>query len=199
METDVFRPPKNRYDVHRAASTETVDSSDASHKDAKPAIVPLPPSTILTDGKLAVVFVAMMLPLLLTGLNQTILATALPRIASDFDSFSLQGWIATSFVLGKTVFLLFYGQALRIFPAKFFLMFAIVLFEIGSLVCSVAQNIPQLIAGRTVSGVGAAGICTTQIVTDYSPPGPRTALWPSLRFHLIGGGLTDHVTWRWCF
>jgi MFS family permease len=100
--------------------------------------------------------------------------------------------------------------------------------------CGVAQNIPQLIAGRTVFGVGAAVICacfclssspaadrsadigTTQIVTDYSPPGPRTALWPSLRFHLIGGGLTDHVNWvcfnslskqtrsdtrlkRWCF
>ncbi|KAF9062105.1 hypothetical protein BDP27DRAFT_1428307 [Rhodocollybia butyracea] len=47
------------------------------------------------------------------------LATALPRIASDFDSFSLQGWIATSFI-SHTVFLLFYGQLLRIFPAKWF-------------------------------------------------------------------------------
>jgi MFS family permease len=37
---------------------------------------------------------------------------------------------------------------------------AITIFEIGSLVCGLAQNVDQLIAGRVVSGVGAAGICT---------------------------------------
>jgi MFS family permease len=93
----------------------------------------------------------------------------------DFQSFSLQGWVATSFVLAQSrfqrsrrsfidsvvvaVFLLFYGQLLRIFPAKWILVVAIVTFELGSLVCGVAQNVDQLIAGRTVSGLGAAGIC----------------------------------------
>ncbi|KAJ7876495.1 hypothetical protein B0H14DRAFT_2342661 [Mycena olivaceomarginata] len=92
-----------------------------------------------------------MLSLLLTGLDQKILATALPRIASvrpdpvSPSASSVTFFATLIFFLSKTVFLLFYGQALRIFPAKFVLMFAIVLFETGSLVCGVAQNIPQLI------------------------------------------------------
>ncbi|KAJ7442371.1 major facilitator superfamily domain-containing protein [Mycena galericulata] len=56
-----------------------------------------------------------LLSVLLVALDQTILATALPRIASDFHSFSLQGWVATSFPLAQSVFILFYGQVLRIF------------------------------------------------------------------------------------
>ncbi|KAJ7906097.1 hypothetical protein B0H13DRAFT_1537795, partial [Mycena leptocephala] len=75
-----------------------------------------------------------------------------------FDSFSLQGWVATSFVLAQTIFILFYGQLLRIFPAKWILVSAITIFEIGSLLCGVSQNVGQLIAGRTVSGLGAAGM-----------------------------------------
>jgi MFS family permease len=57
------------------------------------------------------------------------------------------------------VFILFYGQVLRIFAAKWVMVIAIAIFEIGSLLCGVSQNVDQLIAGRTVSGAGAAGIC----------------------------------------
>ena len=97
--------------------------------------------------------------LLLMALDQTILATALPRIASDFGSFSLQGWVASAFVLSQTVFILFFGQVMRIFSAKHMLLINIFVFEAGSLVCALSANVNQLIAGRTVSGAGAAGMC----------------------------------------
>lgn len=79
--------------------------------------------------------------------------------SQDFRAFTLQGWVATAFVLAQTVFLLFYGQVLRIFPAKWVLVSAVIIFETGSLICGVAQNVNQLIVGRTVSGIGAAGMC----------------------------------------
>ncbi|KAJ7636500.1 ABC transporter [Roridomyces roridus] len=194
---------------HRGSLDKTLNDEPMSLREEPPAP---PPSTeiLLTGRKLLVLTLAMSLALMLVALDQTILATALPKIASDFDAFTLQGWVSSSFILSQTVFLLFYGQLLRIFPAKHIALSSITIFEIGSLVCGVSRNVNQLIAGRTVSGLGGAGIFVSmvQVISQVTRLEDRPRIFgivgavfglSSVIGPLIGGALTDHSTWRWCF
>lgn len=63
----------------------------------------------------------------------------------------------------QTAFILFFSQLLRLYPAKYVLLTAVVIFEVGSAICGAAQDINMLIGGRALSGVGAAGILTAML------------------------------------
>jgi hypothetical protein len=85
--------------VAPSTTNEKATLANDPSDESTPTLVAEEESTILTGRKLAIVFCALLASLLLIALDQTILATALPRIASDFNSFSQQGWISSSFIL----------------------------------------------------------------------------------------------------
>lgn len=67
----------------------------------------------------------------------------------------------------QTATLLWFGQGMRFWRAKYVLLMSIFVFELGSLVCGLSKNVNTLIAGRAITGVGAAGICEDKFAKTH--------------------------------
>ncbi|KIK96336.1 hypothetical protein PAXRUDRAFT_138657 [Paxillus rubicundulus Ve08.2h10] len=103
---------------------------------------------------------ALLFPTLLDTLDYTVVAAAQPRIASVFNALSLQSYIGTSYLLSSTVFLPFFASVADVYGRYFGLQVSLLLFLIGSAISTGAANMPMVLAGRGVAGVGAAGLLT---------------------------------------
>ncbi|MFJ4579202.1 MDR family MFS transporter [Streptomyces echinatus] len=153
---------------------------------------------------------ALLLGLLLAALDQTIVSTALPTIVSDLGGLEHLSWVVTAYLLASTAATPLWGKLGDQYGRKRLFQTAIVIFLIGSALCGMAQDMPQLIAFRALQGLGGGGlmVLSMAIVGDLVPPrergryqglfgavfGATSVLGP-----LLGGLLTEHLSWRWVF
>ncbi|TML24779.1 MAG: MFS transporter [Actinobacteria bacterium] len=169
-----------------------------------------PPGYRFTIGRILAIYAGLMVALLLAALDQTIVATALPRVVSDLGGLSQYSWVFTAYMLASTVTVPLYGKLGDVYGRKPLFIFAIVVFLAGSALCGLAQNMTQLVLFRGVQGLGAGGLfpLALAVIGSIVPPRDRGryqgligAVFASASIigPALGGFIVDNTTWRWIF
>lgn len=153
---------------------------------------------------------AVMLPMLMAALDQSILVTATPAIAHDFGDLRDTAWISIAYLMAVTVMIPLYGRLGDRHGRRRVLRVALAVFGVGSLACAAAPNMAALIAARTLQGLGGGGLMVMsqalvgEVVAPIERPRIQTYLASvfmvsSVGGPLLGGFVVVHADWRWLF
>ena len=183
------------------AGFETPATSTAS-----PAVAARPSSRSLFWS----IFPSIMLPMFLAVADQTIVATALPSMASDLGEVERVSWVVVSYLIANTIAAPVYGRLGDSFGRKPMMLTALFLFMLGSVLCAFAPNIEFLTATRVLQGFGGGGLMTLSqaLVGETIPPRERgryqgylagVSVASSTFGPVAGGYLTQAFGWRSIF
>jgi EmrB/QacA subfamily drug resistance transporter len=167
--------------------------------------------TLTTRGRWLALYVLCLGDLMIV-LDGTIVNVALPTIRDDlgFSQTSL-AWIVNAYLLTFGGFLLLGGRLGDLFGQRRMFLIGIGLFTAASLACGLSTSQGQLVAARAVQGLGGAlvaAVALSLVMTLFTEPAERAKAMGIFGFVLSGGGvagvllggvLTDVLSWHWIF
>ncbi|KAG4418453.1 hypothetical protein IFR04_008438 [Cadophora malorum] len=184
--------------------------------NAKPEVPVLPVNPdnkvpeYITGIRLHLVLFGVTAVMFLVMLDMTIVVTAIPSISNDFDSIKDIGWYGTAYLLCSAALQPLSGKLYQYYTSKKLFLGGVFIFEVGSLICALAKDSNTFIVGRAISGIGSSGLTVGMLtILASSAPLAKRPLYLGFMMGMgsiglvlgpvIGGILSQHASWRWCF
>lgn len=149
--------------------------------------------------------------MVLIALDQTVVGTALPQMVAELQGFGLYPWVAASYLLGNAILIPVIGRLGDLHGRKPYLLAAITLFTLASVLCGMAGSMWQLVLARGLQGIGGGMLVGSAFasVSDLFPDTMERVRWQvmlSAAFGIasalgpaLGGWMTEHLGWRSVF
>lgn len=164
----------------------------------------------MSNKRIAVVLVGVMLSLFMAAIEATVIATAMPTIVGQLGGLAAYSWVFSAYMLTSTTTVPLYGKLSDLYGRRRIFFIAMTLFLVGSVLSGLAQSMDQLIAFRALQGLGAGGLMPLAfiIIGDMLSfeqrarmQGLFSGVWgvASIAGPLLGGFLVDQLSWRWVF
>jgi EmrB/QacA subfamily drug resistance transporter len=170
---------------------------------------PGPPLPLPPKQRMAVT-AGVMMGMFLAALEATVVGTAMPTVIASLGGLQHYSWVFSAYLLTSTVTVPVWGKLSDLYGRRRLFQIGIAVFLVGSVFSGMSTSMFQLIAFRSIQGLGAGALVplAMTIIGDIYTLQERTRMqayfsgvwgFASIIGPIIGGFLTDQLSWRWVF